>query len=436
MTASPPGGRTPVVGFVDTVGSRRDAVAGWVATSASTSRVRVVLVSDGMPLGDGELGSPRHDAARAGYANVGFAVRLDRTLGDHELLSGRTVVEAEVDGRRHRLPLSVGLVQSEMRRLAPPAAAPVDGALSHSPVPRTEDELSALRLPVGVVSGDRSVVVARDGHLTIFEGSNSFASLHRRGREEPQALEWEELATAWSLLVDARRARAEADSRTFIQVVVPEKTSAMPRVHDLLGGPSRLLDEVESRLRVEPAYLSALGTLQALHEPFLPLDSHTSPAGAHALACAMLARLGLDGVLSRDVGFAREVPYTGDLTPALFGSGVRGLRRDPVGSVGVRHDAVVRDEIRPAGTGRFVGSHVRWSNSLAPVRQRVLVFGNSCFGLSGDTPAKLSWWFAGAFAELHLVWEPAITWELVDEIAPDIVIAQTVERFLPRVPSS
>jgi hypothetical protein len=62
------------------------------------------------------------------------------------------------------------------------------------------------------------------------------------------------------------------------------------------------------------------------------------------------------------------------------------------------------------------------------------VFGNSFFH-NGNLPNQLSWWAKHFFAELTFVWDPALDWSVVDEVRPDIVVAQTVERFLHRVPA-
>jgi hypothetical protein len=65
----------------------------------------------------------------------------------------------------------------------------------------------------------------------------------------------------------------------------------------------------------------------------------------------------------------------------------------------------------------------------------VLVFGNSFFS---DVPSQafVSWWFARFFRQYHFVWSPDFDLELIRSVQPDIVLGQTVERFLTRVPQT
>ena len=58
-----------------------------------------------------------------------------------------------------------------------------------------------------------------------------------------------------------------------------------------------------------------------------------------------------------------------------------------------------------------------------------MVFGNSVFE-HGETPLNLSWWCVRFFREFYFFWLPETLPGTVDEIGADVVIAQTVERFL------
>lgn len=65
----------------------------------------------------------------------------------------------------------------------------------------------------------------------------------------------------------------------------------------------------------------------------------------------------------------------------------------------------------------------------------MLEFGNSFFG-NGDHSGKLFWWYSRLFQDFMFVWSPQIDWGLVSEYQPDYLLAQTIERFLTRVPES
>jgi hypothetical protein len=46
----------------------------------------------------------------------------------------------------------------------------------------------------------------------------------------------------------------------------------------------------------------------------------------------------------------------------------------------------------------------------------------------------MSFWFARWFEKYHFIWSPAIDWAYVEAQGADIVIGQTIERFLDQVP--
>lgn len=81
------------------------------------------------------------------------------------------------------------------------------------------------------------------------------------------------------------------------------------------------------------------------------------------------------------------------------------------------------------------GTRMTWVSSVPVVDAHVITFGNSFFE-RGGAPTGLSWWFARLFREFTFVWSPSVDFTLVDDRKPDVVIAQTVERFLPSVPSN
>ena len=62
-----------------------------------------------------------------------------------------------------------------------------------------------------------------------------------------------------------------------------------------------------------------------------------------------------------------------------------------------------------------------------------MVFGNSFFE-RGAQSWRLSWWFKHFYREFIFCWNPALDLELVEKFQPDLVICQTVERFLTQIP--
>jgi hypothetical protein len=80
-----------------------------------------------------------------------------------------------------------------------------------------------------------------------------------------------------------------------------------------------------------------------------------------------------------------------------------------------------------------LGRRYIWRNRAAPIKKRVLAFGNSFFE-SGNMPQHLSWWFARWFQEFQFVWTNNLDRTIVDEYRPDIIVCQTIERFLAAAP--
>jgi hypothetical protein len=92
-----------------------------------------------------------------------------------------------------------------------------------------------------------------------------------------------------------------------------------------------------------------------------------------------------------------------------------------------------RTEFELPPNGEHVGIRCVWTNTNAPVPLRVVAFGNSFFE-RGASGANLSWWAARWFREFHFIWSPFVDYDYIDRVAPDVVVCQTIERFLPMVP--
>ena len=82
-----------------------------------------------------------------------------------------------------------------------------------------------------------------------------------------------------------------------------------------------------------------------------------------------------------------------------------------------------------------IGTKFVWKNAAAPFDLKVVAFANSFFE-RGGTARSLSWWCCRAFREFHFIWSPDLDMGYVREVAPDWVICQTIERFLPRTPQN
>ncbi len=80
-------------------------------------------------------------------------------------------------------------------------------------------------------------------------------------------------------------------------------------------------------------------------------------------------------------------------------------------------------------TSQHVGTHYVWRNAKAINKLKVIAFGNSFFD-RGTSISCLSWWLARLFSEFHFIWSPDMDFEYINKVKPDLVIGQTIERFL------
>ena len=79
-----------------------------------------------------------------------------------------------------------------------------------------------------------------------------------------------------------------------------------------------------------------------------------------------------------------------------------------------------------------VGSSITYVNPEAPQKLKVVIFGDS---FSEYRPALLTGMLAETFSETNFVWSTSIDYAYIDEINPDIIITEIVERFMPAVPT-
>lgn len=305
--------------------------------------------------------------------------------------------------------------------------------------------LSALNVPVGSRSPDGAVVVGREGHLFLLSGTNgAFTQL---GADPVQRAR---LVEAWRGLIAARRARAAALGIRFVQLIVPEKTSLVPELlpEPETGGPTPFLAALTAALAADPAehgdVLLGQAVLRAAAEAAgLPMaamlrrvDSHPSSAGMHALARAVLLHLGED---PPDLGqrFQRGQVAGGDLAekflPLPIIEEIDVVHARGFGRFGA-DPALLAEHVPP--DGGHIGRQEHWRAKGAPSPRRVMAFGNSVCGTARAGQGMLSGWLARWFAEYRFHWQPAVDWAAVEAARPDILLCQTVERFMGRVPEA
>jgi len=291
-------------------------------------------------------------------------------------------------------------------------------------------DLAEWHVPVGEQSADGVSVCGRDGFFFIRGGTN--ASLdHHLGRGDLPT-DW---SAAWRALVAERRDSAFQAGVRLSQLVVPDKLAVyedrLPTRLDPVGPRPvrRLLDD-----GIPLHYpLDALQAGRAGGETYLRTDSHLSMRGNAILHDAVCRDLGFASPPDplRDVRFELRLA-SGDLGSRYRPRVVEAMhraRRSPARLV-----AGNRAETRAANG--HVGTYCTWENPDAPMRERVVVFGDS-FAYGDAEYQGLAWLMAQCFAGVHFVWIP-FGWDsaVVEEFDADLVVCEMAERFLVRVPKA
>jgi alginate O-acetyltransferase complex protein AlgJ len=286
--------------------------------------------------------------------------------------------------------------------------------------------------PPGDISPDGVVIVGESGHLFIYGGANENVAMYRG--EVEMATDWTE---EWRRLVAKRLAHAQRAGRRLACVVVPEKLAVYADCYpqDLTARCPRpvlrLLDENALPL-VYP--IEALQEARNGGKTYLFTDSHLTPRGNRILAEATVRELGVSPALLPDV--------EDSATPHL-GAGDLGRHFDPPlleimrPMAGTSRATVVSDNWPEISSiGAHIGTMRVFRREDAPDQRTVVVFGDS-YGFGDDAYQGLSWWLAQVFREVHFVWVP-FGWDpkYLDSVNAELVVCQTAERFVARVPSS
>ncbi len=212
----------------------------------------------------------------------------------------------------------------------------------------------------------------------------------------------------------------------WLPVIIPEKNVVCQhlwRAHTISA--SRPVCLIEERLRaqgIDPGYLIE-EAMDVGEEFFLRTDTHPSATGYLAVMRAL----------------ARRCPAFFDAVPLPAPKLVRGIS----GDLGVRFDPPVREDAlrytfpRSQGQGVVLDTVSEALRAKSMLRGNVAVIRNDAaphsrtmvFGTS--TAFRLMHYLAHAFREVVFIWENAVDYTLIRELAPELVIWIAAERFLP-----
>lgn len=290
---------------------------------------------------------------------------------------------------------------------------------------------------VGAISDDKVAVVGRGGHFFLYKGSNNVFDLYKADSANPA------LVAAWRDVINERLLFSRNTGIDFLQIFIPEKSTLLQElVPYKLSGPTCLWSRVVSCEKHDcgEAIIDAL-SLFSHNMPRSSIyrtgDTHFTSFGAFAVAKELVKRLGMPSDTFYGTGSSYE-SLRGDLASRFWSEGSRSSEWVELYSEVVfdgrslPSPELVSKKIPDVG---YQGTHYIWKNSAPAFKKRVICFGNSFFEREFKS-TSITWWLARLFEEFHFVWSSDFDYEMIDQVKPDIVVCQTIERFLGRCPVS
>lgn len=430
-------------GYAERFDFGKQTIRGWVYDEEAEDNrdVRVVATFDGEIVGETRPSATRNDLQKITTQDAWFSLECSRAFTALDVVSGRFQVKALSDGREAALSLGA----DGLATLKKTAVEELNGESSPSTTLWSSEErnavkhqveagnLSPMLMPAGLPSMDGSAVIGLRGHLFLTEGNNSLLSLYA----EPVDDALMSRVDRWMDVLAQRGEGCEARGTRFVQTIIPEKLTVLRDDAPVdIEGPSPVLQEIESRLRDADFYVSGLSPFEQwsdVDDPFLMADTHFSAVGAQRMFSALAAQIDPQLVPIVDAVRMYQFRYAvGDLSGRFKLPLYSRIVEPSDDELAAYADGITMIENHFPADGGMRGRRFRWTNSTAPSPLKVVIFGNSFFG-TGDFAGYLSWWGKHLFSEFHFHWGPDFDWDLVDQLKPDVVVGQTVERFLNRV---
>lgn len=285
----------------------------------------------------------------------------------------------------------------------------------------------ASALKPGALSPGGTAVAGSDGHLFIRDGGN---------RWEQQYLGELTIVDAWRMnwryILGTRQAGARERGIELWNVIVPDKQILLADKRWPPGGkpgnkrPVKFLQEVlppAARLIYAEAALRAASPTAPM---YFRHNSHWTASGCCAAAEAILALISPEVRLSDLELAARRARGSHDLTDHFFDPAPEEdmLKMAPVGDV-------VFDNRHLELTGKHIGNIYVVENRQAPDPRRLILFGDSCAYDYG-----LAYVLSAVFARVAFVWSNAVDWDMVAEHRADLVLCESVERYIATLPKA
>ena len=416
-----------ITGYIEVI--VRDTVYGWVTVDPTHLSLHVLL--DEIIVGRTDNFLERTDLA-ATYRARGFCIKCEKPITASDLVNGRLKVIAISPNNIVSLPIWRPLQEASIF-----ANIDIDELKKGlNSIPSTflkkiahEVGLSNSGRNFGRISADGFAQVGRNGYLFLVSGRNNLSKLYT-GEIKIDIKAWVACFLRRQEILNGLRAR-------YVQVIIPEKSSVLCSYapYPVTGASVPYLDLIQSGLENEIPICDVLGKLDEIRvekSPFSQGDTHFNTFGAEIAVKTILKYLN-ENVLFSTSRITEEL-RVGDLAERFSEDG------DIQDLVPMYKDLYFNNlKLEPEITSIFdpenghQGRKRVWCNSSAPIKKKAICFGNSFFEL-GENSCSLSWWFSRLFSEFHFIWSPVLDASYVEAFLPDIVICQSIERFLTEVP--
>jgi hypothetical protein len=410
--------------------------------------INIYNAQDFKLLGEGACNIHRSDLTLVKANNkFGFHVALKDKLTVGELPSIIITVSSTKSSILHNLSFTAGLrkkiakaeFQNNVKALCDDAVAKNDTFVMSTlkqlidydwnvdnEINQSKDETTEVSIPVGNISRGKIAVSGRCGHFFLYSGINNLDKLYaRRGST---------IYKQWIEVLQARQQKASEQDFKFLQLIIPEKQSLLPWLYPSdIQVPTENLQLLEEELKEKNiAYVLSGSNFYSTFEDketiFKKTDTHFTTNGARLTVSGMLSQLNVSSALATTE--FKEKLISGDLGNKYIG----GNFTESVLLLASHYEPTLIKQYNPP-QGTHVGIMRAWENENAPNKQKVLVFGNSFFE-RGTGSTGLSWWFSRLFSEFQFYWSNSCDWSIVEKVQPDILICQTNERFLTRIPKN
>jgi hypothetical protein len=290
-------------------------------------------------------------------------------------------------------------------------------------------------LSFGRISSDGVAVVGAGGNVFLKTGTNDVEGMYSNDNVVR--------ISDWLALFHRRNSRSLEKNYRYIQLLIPEKSSVIHWSAPFIAskgspGLNELVKAVGENFALRRTLVSAADFIpDEVHSEgiFRAFDTHMSTLGAKKLVDVILQRFFPDRNDYYNVGRIVFGHASGDIGGRFVEDG-NVVEKPPLycelfDKAGRPLNPILIDMYDPP-TGN-IGIRRSWICEDAPIRQKIVCFGGSSVE-RGQVSSTLAWWFSRLFSEFHFIWSPESILTIIDELNPDVVVFQTIERFLSVVP--